>query len=503
MSRPFQVPFTGQYNTRIAKSNAASSASGIIGSGIVGIFIVGAGSQSSDKDERFINCFLTKEGSRNYIVKRPGMAPLNTPSAGNVGSAIHVWAASGVGTSVISAFGTTSTLYSGTSSLGAITGKATSITETIISGTPTLVVPSSDNTAWYYDAGVSVGVMTKITSGNFPGATKTLAGSFAHIDGFACIMTTDGYLYASDLNSVTSWTPNSRVFVGSNADMGIGCVRFKHYVMAFKSQSTQFYRNLGQTPFPLILQPDMTVKIGCIWADAIAEISDNIFFAGSTPEGGCSIFQYDGNFSRISTPEQDFQLVIAGPSNISLTTLRVYGRSFVLVKANTTTFVYCIEDKRWHEWRGTTTYWYKCAGLQTGSQILTYSISNVATTGKVYVIDPMSLVFTDDGNSFTATAQSMADNMGTSNRKFFTDLDVEADLEPTSSILTISYSDDDYQTFTTAGKVDLSSGNSKNMSRLGGTLPTSGNKRAWKISHSDNTAMRILGLYGEVEVGRT
>jgi hypothetical protein len=270
--------------------------------------------------------------------------------------------------------------------------------------------------------------------------------------------------------------------------------------MAFGTQSTQFFRNMGQTPFPLVGAPDMTVKIGCISADAIAEISDNIFFAGSTPEGGCSIFQYDGSFNRISTPEQDFQLVIAGPTNISLTTLRVYGRSFVLVKANTTTYVYCLEDKRWHEWNSTTPYWYKCAGLSTGSQILTYSVSNVATTGKVYVIDPASLVFTDDSVGWSASFQSMADDMGTPNKKFFPELNISADTEPSTSELVISYSDDDYATFTTAGTIDLSTG-TRRLTRLGSTKDDYGNKRAWKGVNSSNAAMRIEALRGRVDVG--
>lgn len=490
----FTVPFTGQYNTRIAKSNAASATSGIVGIGIVGLFMVGTGAQASDKDERYINCFLTKEGGRDYIVKRPGFAALNTPGAGNVASALWVWAGSGAGTSVISAFGAAnSTIYSGTSSLGTITGKANSISETTISGTATLTVPSNDSTGWYYDTGV--GTMTKITDGDYPGnAGKTVVGGFAHIDGYACILTSDGYLYASDVNSVTSWTPNSRIAVQSYPGLGVGCVRFKQQIIAFKRDSFQVYVNRGQTPFPLIVQPEQTQKIGAVSADAIAEISDNIFFAGSTPQGGCSIFQYNGQLSRISTPEQDFQLVLAGPANISLTTLRVYGRSFVLVKANTTTYVYCIEDKRWHEWTSTTPLWYKCAGLSTGSQILTYSVSNIATGGKVYIIDPATLVFTDDTVTYTATAQSASDIYGTPNRKTFSDLTLIADQEPATSPLTISASDDDYQTWNVMGAVDLSLPYCK-VTRLG-----SSRQRAWKFTHNANTAMRVQAAMGNMMV---
>ena len=93
--KQFTVPFTGEYNSRIAQTNQASGESGVIGIGIVGDFIIGASIQASDKDERYINCFLTKMGSRQYIIKRPGMAALNTPQSGSVGSAILVWSGQG------------------------------------------------------------------------------------------------------------------------------------------------------------------------------------------------------------------------------------------------------------------------------------------------------------------------------------------------------------------------------------------------------------------------
>ena len=128
----YTVPVSGEYNTRISQSNAVSGASGVVGIGIVGIMVVGAAPSAVDKDERYINCMLTKEGAKQYIVKRPGVAALNTPASGNIGSAILVWTGSASGTAVISAFGATnSTIYNGTTSLGAVTGKSRSITQNV------------------------------------------------------------------------------------------------------------------------------------------------------------------------------------------------------------------------------------------------------------------------------------------------------------------------------------------------------------------------------------
>jgi hypothetical protein len=502
----FSVKFTGQYNTRIAKANALSAASGVVGVGVVGTAIVGAAAQASDKDERYVNCFLTKMGSEEYIIKRPGMAALNTPQAGSVGSAILVWSGQGSGAKVISAFGATnSSIYDGTTQLvtnagvtTAITGKANGITETEVSGTATLTITSGDSTAWYYQDG---GTVTKITDAQYPGNdSKTVVGKMEHMDGFACVLTLDGYLYVSDSNSVTSWTSTSRKQTNAYPDKGVGCVRYKTLIAAFGTQSVEFYQNAGLTPFPFQRVTPMTQKVGAISADAIGEIADTLFWVGATPQGGLSVFQFDGGISRISTPEQDFQLALAGPTNISVTTLRTYGRSFVLVKASSTTYVYVLEDKRWHEWASSAPVWYKCAGLSVGSQILTYSISNVSTSGKVYVVNPSSLMFTDDGTAFTFSAQSRADDNGTGKRKIFSELSVAADVEPTSSPLTVSYSDDDYGSWTVAGTIDLA--DQRKLTRLGATNPRYGNKRAWKFTHSENTAVRIRRAAGQVTVAQ-
>lgn len=495
MPRLTQIPFTGKYNTRIAQSNSLAGASGVVGIGIVGVMVVGAVPSSSNKDEQYINCFLTHMGGTDYIIKRPGMATNTTPQAGSIGTAILVWTGLSPGTNVISAFGgTNSTIYNGTTSLGTITGKATAITETVIGTTPTLAISSSDNTGWYYD--VPTGTVTKIADVNFPGnAGKTLAGTFAHMDGWAFIMDTTGALWNSTLNTVTGWAALNFVTANAYPDKGVGCIRYKNQIIAFGSESMQFYYNSGNpVGSPLSRIDTATVKIGAINSDSIGQIADAIFWVGSSPQGGCSVFQYDGSPQRISTPEQDYQLLLAGPTNITLTTLRFFGRSFVMVIAGTTTLVYCVEDKRWHQWTTTTPLWFKACGLSTGNQILTYSISNQSTSGKVYIVNPASLVFTDDGTTYTATAQTRNENFGQSGRIKYEQIRIIADIEPTTSPLTIAYSDDDYNTFTTWGTVDLSLPNQR-ASRLG-----SSHKRAWQFSHSANTAMRIQRVDALIEV---
>lgn len=496
-----RVPLFGPYTNRISSTNAQDTSSGYVGIGIVGLMVVGQPASSSTKDAKYVNCFGmtvtdTVGGSRKlYTVKRPGFATANTPASGNIGTAIFVWTGSASGTDVISAFGSTnSTVYNGTTSLGAITGKARAINETFVGTTATLLVASTDSTGWYYDTGV--GVMTKISDADFPGnAGYTTVGGFAVMDGYSCIMDTTGKLWASDLNSVTSWSSTSYDSANSYSDKGVGCVRHRNFIMCFGTESIEFFYNAGLSPFPFAKSTAQTVKVGAIAAKAITQIADTTFWCGSTPQGGISVFQYDGGLSRISTPEIDTNLILAGASNISMTSLRIYGRSMVLVKAGASTYVYVIEEKSWHEWTSQTHLWVNCVGVSLGGTMVNYAVSDVSTSGKVYVMNPAALVFTDDGTTYTARVQLPKLDFGNMNRKFYSSVEVIGDMESTSSTLSISYSDDDYQNYTVAGTVDLSS-ERMYLHRLG-----SSRRRGWVLTHSDNTPMRLEALEVDVRPG--
>ena len=498
----FRIPLAGPYTSRISAVNASDSTSGYVGVGIVGLMIVGKTTQSTDKDARYINCFASTVSDniagkkRVYTVKRPGFGTQSTPASGHKGFAVLVWTGQGSGTKVISAFKTgNSEIYDGTTSLGLISGQCTGLTETDISAVATITATGDDSSAWYYDTGV--GVMTEITDAQYPGniAGKTVVGTFAHMDGYALIMTSDGYLYASDVNSVIAWTANSSKATNSYPDKGVGCVRYKNFIMACGTESIEFYYNNGQSPFPFAKSVAMTLKVGAVSADAIAQISDTTFFVGSTPQGGISLFQFDGSLSRISTPEIDSIMILAGASNISVTTIRFYGRSFVLVKAGPTTLVYCVEEKFWHEWNTTTPLWYKCAGVSVGGTMVNYAISNVSTSGKVFLMNQASLVFTDNGDAYTARIQLPPMDLGTKKRKFWTDVELVCDQETSASTITLAYSDTDYQGYVTVGTGDLSD------ERVRWTRLGSSRKRAWVLTHAAATPMRIEAMEGNVTIG--
>lgn len=497
-TQPFRYTLAGSYNTRVSATNVLSSSSGIVGIGVVGIMVVGLAGTTTTKDQRFVNCFAEKvlnpyTGKVTiYTVKRPGFAPSMTPQAGSIGTAILIW--TGSSSKIISAFGTVnSTLYNSTTSLGTITGKSTGLTETFVgANVATVVSSSSDSTAWYYD--VATGTATKIADVDFPGnAGETLVGTFAHMDGYAFIMDAKGRVWNSDLNSVTAWTAASFVSANSYPDSGVAVVRSGNKILAMGTESVQFfYTNPNGTGAlsPLSRIETMTLKVGCVSADAITQLDNAVYWVGSSAQSGFSVYQYENGVSRISTPEIEAILIIAGAGSTSLSSIKLYGRSFVIVTAGSITFVYCVEEKAWHEWSSTVPLWYRCAGISSGSTQVTYSISNASTTGKVFTINPNSYVFQDDGAVYTAVVQTS--QFGEGNKKTRWDyIQLTCDTQSSASPLAISKSDDDYATFQTLGTVDLSQPLPR-LNRCGAAY-----RRAWSFSHSANTPMRLEAMTGQ------
>ena len=494
----FRIPLASSYDTRVSAVNAADSTSGYVGVGIVGLMIVGKSTQASDKDTRYVNCYQIEvddpqTGKKKMkTVKRPGYGTQSTPASGKKGYQVMVWTGNGAGTTVISAFDTpNSTIYSATSSLGAISGVCSGITETFVGTTPTLTITSTDSTAWYFDS-----ALAQITDGQFPGnAGKTIVGTFAHIDGFACILTEDSQLWASDNGSVTAWTANSFGNANSMPDKSIGAFRWRNYIMALGRESCEFWQNAGRTPFPLVRVDAMTLKVGAVHADAVVSITDTFWWAGSTDKGGLSVFQWDGSISRVSPPAIDSALILAGASNITLSVQREYGVSVIMVKAGPLTYAYVPETKRWHERSSTTPLWTKTAASSVGGTMVNYAVSNVSTAGKVFLQNQASQVFTDNGVAYSARVQQPNMDLGTMKKKFWEEIELVHDVETSASDITLAYTDDDFASFVTVGTQDLSEERCR-WTRLG-----SSRRRGWVWIHSAETPMGLYAAEGRATIG--
>ena len=94
--------------------------------------------------------------------------------------------------------------------------------------------------------------------------------------------------------------------------------------------------------------------------------------------------------------------------------------------------------------------------------------------------------YTDAGQDITVEIVTQPMDMEIIQRKQMSSLFVEADTQNTT--ISVSYTDDDYQNFSTPRSISLNQPR-KFLRRLGSFYT-----RAFKITHTDNTPLRLMSL---------
>jgi len=469
------------------------TSSGIVGIGIVGIMIVG-GTTVGSKDIRTINCLPTRiinpftNEAKAFLSKRPGFVHLNTPGT-EVGNAIRIWLGQGSGAKIITAFGNTnSTIYDGTSSLGAITGRARDITETFVGTVANLVIPSDDDTAWYYPDG---GALTQIVDAQFPGnAGYTTTGTFVHIDGYAFIMTTDGKIWNSDNASISSWSALGFISAQISPDKGVGLSTYKNRIVAFGKESIEFFEDVSNpVDSPLQRIPELFIRLGSPNQKLICNLEDTIIFVGSSSAGSYGVYMLE-NYQpkKVSYSEIDALLSVIGINNFTASAIRIFGKPLFILHSTNRTYIFSPEDNLWFEWNSAFPLWYKVAG-DTAENI--YSISNsnaVSVIGKVFSINQNNIQYQDNGANFTMAIQTSKIDFGNTKRKMLNRLNIIGNISAAAQTLDVSYSDDDFLNYAATRSIDLTTTH-QFLNNMGAFR-----RRSFLIANSSDEAVRLEAI---------
>jgi len=131
--------------------------------------------------------------------------------------------------------------------------------------------------------------------------------------------------------------------------------------------------------------------------------------------------------------------------------------------------------------------WTYVAGT-TGSNSILYSLSGQVTAGKAYFINSQSLQYQDASANFTFLVQTSKVDFDTIKNKFGAKLSIVGDIAGAACTVNIQWSDDDYNTFSTARTIDLAN-NNPNLTAIG-----SFRRRAFKFTNSDSNFIRLEAM---------
>lgn len=366
--------------------------------------------------------------------------------------------------------------------------------------------------------GTSVGItvtrtiIAKIIDSDFP---TDIIGPFQSMNGYAYIMTLSGKVYNSDLNSIISWSSTGYISAQAFPDKGVGVFRYKNNIVAFGRTSIEFFEDVGNpTGSPLKSIPNATIKAGTLHARLIHIYGDSVYFVGQAGNGNLGLFEIV-NFTLKQHINKKLSAIVknnltTGTAGVwpttatpSLLSLQINYKPILLITFGTS----IAEGIAW--------LFDPELKVFTQPSVLSNTVRYNSIVGSVQSIVPSgstvsvsaALVLANDslGNclsisltfSTNETIITSPFDLGTKNLKRIHKFRLIGDQDSTTNTMTISWSDDDGQNFSTARTVSMGSANP--------TLVNMGNafrRRIFKIVSSTARAVRLEAIeleYSELD----
>ena len=441
-----------------------------------------------------------------YLAKRPGVADQGS-SFGTTGQVAYLVVVPGTPSALDSSpwvfsVSTNDVRASSSSTTTTIFTEAgympTFVDKTAISGTDTIVMQARKATGeqriWYASA---IGSWTEITDADF--TALTLKGKMEFIDGYALIMDSRNRIYNSDINSLSSWGAANFITKQIQQDIPVGLARFNQQIIAFGEKTMEVFQNAGNpSGSPLSSVPSLFKEYGMFTLLNVSGkthyyqvLGEHLYFVGrgGDTEYEAAVFAYNGQtVEKVSTPFIDS--ILATTTHYSVNVVGYSGYNAIAISLDLTTattqrwLMFFPEWNEWFEWNST---------VFTPVNNGTYFLGVGSSQHKVYYVGGAAADnWQDAGSNFTVTHQFMIPPDG-NHRKFMPMFSLVGDTARAASNVAVSFSDDDWQTFSTARNIDMTS-DTKALFRCG-----SFRKRGVKMTHTANTDLRLEKVAMRVE----
>jgi len=441
----------------------------------------GARDASLTVERQLRNVFVDKlaEGDE-WVVKRPGLTrDIQPAGAAGVSRGSYYW--DGNLYTVIGG-----TVYKGTTSLGTITGTTGKVYWALMDTDPRVLVVQTGGTCWTIQ---DDDTLTEITDADYP---TGVVGSVVYMNGYIYVINSKGEIYNSDNGDETAWTSGNFLTAEAVSDDGVSIIRYKDYIVAFGEYSTQFFYDAANSSgSPLNKYTGAVSLIGCAEAATITVADDTVCFVGQMITGGRFIAKIEGMEPKQASPYYINRLLDAEGSALSSSSgyhIRIGGHSFYIVNLTSQeiSIVYDMDSKQWSVWT-----------LYDGSSEEYFKfVESVADDA-----DDVFLLHESDGYYYKMSESVYQDNSqdikvsGTTAlyageslaNKFMSRLEIIGDRTSSSATLNLSWTDDDYNTFSTARGIDLSGRNP--LTRLGRFT-----RRGFRYTFEENAPMRLKAL---------
>lgn len=441
---------------------------------------------ATSKDQIFYN--VLPEAQKNEITgskkvwlhKRGGFtADTTVIGGGGTGRGLFYWPETGKKYSVIG-----NKVYSNTTqihTLATSTGtcwfeeyKGTSHLLIIGDGTDLLTINTSDTVADISDADLPAGPICPIFFDSYIFVIKSGTPE----------------LYNSNVDDPTAWTGGDFLSAEQYSDDLVALKRQINYIVGFGLYSTEFFFDAeNASGSPLERNEGVSLKVGCAARDSVCQIDRRIFWVAQTQTGEPSVWMFDGLTATEIATDTIKKILANEAANLTSATAWIInhkGHTLYTINLNARTIVYDTEEKIWVDWsinsggsHAVLPFKYATEGANNTILVLHN------TDGKIYTLSPST--HQDDAGAILVDIVTDRVDFNTTNWKVLHGFTLIGDIQ-SSGTVTLSWSDDDYVTFSNTRSLDMTAGRA--YTKAGGVF----RRRAFKIIHSANAPFRVESI---------
>lgn len=418
-------------------------------------------------------------GEKKISFTKRGAFVANTTVVGGgaTGRGLYYWARTGKTYSVLA-----NKLYSNTTDLGiTLAGSSGRVWFEEATGTADKLI-LGDGTNLYTIS--LTDVVAQVTDGDLPTAPLSPVSHDGYV--FVIKSGTDE-IWNSDVDDPTSWTATSVVSAEMYPDNLVSLARQANYVVALGQFSTEFfYDNENPSGSPLRRQDAVAAKVGLAARDSIAQVDKRLIFVGQTRTGDPGVWLFD-SLTPNKVSDSYINRVLANEgSNLSsangwITTHK--GHTLYILVLNARVLVYDMDEQIWiGDWsiynagsHAVLPFKYATEGANNATMVLHN------TDGKIYKLDPT--LYQDTAGAILCWLITQKFDFGNTRWKRMFRFELLCNKE-SSGTVTLEFSDDDYQNWSTARTLDLTV---RPYTKALGVF----RRRAFRIKHSANADFRL------------
>lgn len=361
-------------------------------------------------------------------------------------------------------------------------------------------------TEFYYDTGsvkivacdgsrlITIDSSNVVVTGSDPDMPTPMKPNMVFIDGYL-FMVKDGTsdIYNSNLNDPLVYTSGDFITAEMLPDTLLRISRLNNYLVAFGSASIEYFYDAANASGSPLNRNDTPIKqIG--YLGGLASHANKLYFVGQTSQTEPEVFMLE-DFKIESMDSPPLRRYLQPYTSFQGCVISQGGHDFYILTVGTITYTMELEHGVWTRMalKGGTTFPAKFAVNLPFNSVGNTSVVAVDGDASLYYFDPD--VYQDDGVNFNVVVQTDKQMFDTMHEKYMSRILVVADRPTTDANLYISWTDDDYQTYSTPRAVNLNQ--EFPALQRGGRF----RRRAFKLEFLENAPMRTNYLEVDFNIG--